>query len=661
MLPTVAEHVRNVQSVVRARNPHAIARPYIADSWIRCSNIYELDPAAPRMPAAVTQSELESRRGRLEDLVQVARIEMVNLYQQLAGSGYALVLTDRDGVVLDVFGDPDFVQTASRGGLTAGAIWSERFQGTNGMGTCIVERTPIMVHHTEHFFARNIGLTCSASPIFNHDGELVAVLDASGHSRLAQQHTLALVNMSAQMIENRTFMRRLQDRHLLRFHSRPEFLGTLSEGVLAFDACGRLIAANRPAAFQLGVASQSDLHGRHMHELFGVSLASICEISNRKSYHPTPVFSVKSGSRFFAIAQRPAALTGRTAFVAGGLGPEDLGDSPPGALAALEALDTGDPHLSRVIAQARRALQGDVALLLQGESGVGKSVLASALHAAGARADKPFLEIDCANLPALQRDESGAADALPTWLVKAQGGTIFFDSVDELSTEQQGRLLKLFDAIERERLPQVLRGNPGCPGLDIGLISASRTPLAEAVRKGLMREDFYYRIAGLTLELPSLRERTDLRTLIERLVREMLKPNESVDFDDPLLQALARFRWPGNIRQLRNVLRNLLYLRDDNRLRLADAPLEIRNGSHEAAGTTDPGNLSEDAVRSGDTPALEFVALNPLDAAERQALLRELELHHWGISKVARSLGMSRNTLYRKMERLKLRGLSKRA
>ena len=112
MLPNVAEHVRNVFSVVRAKNPHAGARPYIADSWIRCSNDYQLDPATQRDPATVKGDELDSRRSRLEDLMQFAKIEMVNLYQQLAGSGYAILLTDRDGVLLDLFGDPSFTGAA---------------------------------------------------------------------------------------------------------------------------------------------------------------------------------------------------------------------------------------------------------------------------------------------------------------------------------------------------------------------------------------------------------------------------------------------------------------------------------------------------------------------------------------------------------------------
>lgn len=656
MLSNVAEHVRNVYSVVRAKNPHANARPYIADSWIRCSNDYHLDPAVKRDPATVKRDELDTRRNKLEDLMQVAKIEMVNLYQQLAGSGYAIMLTDRDGVMLDLFGDPSFTAPARSAGLIPGAIWSERFQGTNGMGTCLVERTPIYVHHAEHFFASNIGLTCSASPIFDHEGNLVAVLDASGISRLAQQHTLALVNMSAQMIENRTFIRRLQDKHLVRFHSRPEFVGTLSEGVVAFDVGGRVLAANRHASFQLGFQRSQDLVGKPIAELFNVSLPALCETSTKKSFHPTPIFEAKRGSRFFAVAQRPANHNGRTAFVAGGVSHSrrQANRLAGGAGSLLDEMDTGDSVMAKVIADARRAIQRDVAVLLQGETGVGKSMLARAMALTGPRGDKPFVIVDCSGLSS-QNIEAGlfGTDSAGGKLGQAHGGTLFLDEVADLSLSAQGRLLRLLDEGESACValgrPSGQTDTSTPTRIDFRLICSSRMNLAQRVERGLMREDFFYRISGVTLELPVLRKRSDIRTLTEVLLKDLLSADESVDIDDALLQAIVRHSWPGNIRQLRNSLRAMLALRDDDRLGLADAPSDLRQESAH-------GNHGEDA---GQTETGEPLSLNPLDAAERKALLHELEQHHWGISKVARVLGMSRNTLYRKMERLNLKDPTK--
>jgi transcriptional regulator of acetoin/glycerol metabolism len=194
-------------------------------SWLRCLNEYGLDPDSGADPVVVSRQDLLARKEENLELVSFADVEMANLYQQLAGSGYSIILTDRDGVLLSYYGDPSFKRAASRAGLVPGAAWSERHGGTNGMGTCLLERAPVIVHREQHFLTRNRGLTCCAAPVFDPRGELIAVLDASGESDRAQQHTLVLVNMSAQMIENRLFLHRFRDAFVVRFHSRPELVG----------------------------------------------------------------------------------------------------------------------------------------------------------------------------------------------------------------------------------------------------------------------------------------------------------------------------------------------------------------------------------------------------------------------------------------------------
>jgi sigma-54 dependent transcriptional regulator, acetoin dehydrogenase operon transcriptional activator AcoR len=323
MLEIAVEHVKRVHSVVRGRieSEHALGTPSphhravhhpgttnrITQSWIRCLNEYKLDPGSSIEPEVVSAAELQERQEKLADVQAVAKVEMANLYQQLAGSGYAIILTDRDGVLLNYFGDPAFTHAASRTGLMPGALWTERVQGTNGMGTCLFERRPLTVHQDEHYLSRNIGLSCAAAPIFDHEGDLVGVLDASGESRLAQQHTLALVNMSVQMIENRVFLHRFRHEYIVRFHNRPEFVGTLSEGAVALSVTGKVLAATRCALFQLGLRSHEDIVGRDIGELFNVTFCGLIDSSIRKSAHPVPVFETRSGARFFAVMYQPVA------------------------------------------------------------------------------------------------------------------------------------------------------------------------------------------------------------------------------------------------------------------------------------------------------------------------------------------------------------------
>ncbi len=264
MLQPIGSHARYIQSVLRgtARDEGSGTPDYVKRSWLRCLTQYHLDPQSQREPYVLPRDERLARKERNLELVSFADAEMAHLYHQLAGSGYSIILTDRDGVLLDYYGDLSFRNAAFRTGLVLGAVWSEEHGGTNGMGTCLFERAPLIIHRDQHFFSRNTGLTCCAAPIFDYRGDLVAVLDASGESDRAQQHTLVLVNMSAQMIENRLFLYRFKDEFVVRFHSRPELVGTWGEGIIALDASGAIAALDRNALFQLGVKSAAERHRR---------------------------------------------------------------------------------------------------------------------------------------------------------------------------------------------------------------------------------------------------------------------------------------------------------------------------------------------------------------------------------------------------------------
>lgn len=240
-------------------------------------------------------------------LLSFARAEMANLYQQLAGSGFAVLLTDPEGVVLNYVSDPEFADGADAG-MMPGALWSERYQGTNGIGTCLTIKQPIVIHHAQRFLASNTGLTCSAAPIRDHEGNVLAVLDASSYSHRAQQHTLALVNMSAQALENRLFLWRFKNESVLRFHTRPEFVSTLGEREIALSGSDMVLADNTSAVFQLGCRSRLDLVGKSIGEVFDLSMDSLLESGAMSRVLPIPVHEIMHGNRFFVITQPPESL-----------------------------------------------------------------------------------------------------------------------------------------------------------------------------------------------------------------------------------------------------------------------------------------------------------------------------------------------------------------
>jgi transcriptional regulator of acetoin/glycerol metabolism len=637
----IADHVRSVYSAVSGdRRGHD---DLVSRSWARCLEDYGLDPARSAEPRVLDAAQMKQRVARLEDLLACAKLEMANLYQQLADSELAVLLTDTQGVVLSVVGDPGFTRSAARHGMREGAVWSEQEQGTNGMGTCLVERSPLVIHRDQHFLARNIQFTCTAAPILDASGELAAVLDVSSQSRLMQQYSTVLVGMAATTIENRMLLSRHRRDHVVRFHSRPEFVYTLHEGELALSADGRVLAANRSALLQLGLARFDEILGCDIRQLFNVTLPDLVGRSVRSSFHPVTVYGARRGSRFFAVAQPPqrSAPAARDAAERPALARAPAAEPDGGA--RLAGLEFGDPRMAANVRRALKVVDRGIPVLLAGQTGTGKELFARAFHAASQRAAGPFVALNCAAIPEnlieseLFGYKSGAftgasREGRRGKILQANGGTLFLDEIGDMPYNLQARLLRVLE--EREVVPL---GGEAPVAVDIQLVSATHRNLEEMVGRGEFREDLYYRLQGITLDLPPLRERADLRQIITQALRDEAEGREA-DIDDAALRALEAHAWPGNIRQLRTVLRTALALAEENRITLRDLPEELARGRRAREEREAPGP-----------------ALNPLQGAERDALLAELERCQWNVTLAAQKLNTSRNTIYRKMKRLEIR------
>ncbi|MCG7905937.1 MAG: sigma-54-dependent Fis family transcriptional regulator [Candidatus Thiodiazotropha taylori] len=570
--------------------------------------------------------------------MDIARIEMTDLYQQLAGSGHAIMLTDKDGILLNFIGDPQFTDAAAHAGMQLGAVWSETVQGTNGMGTCLIEQKPLVIHKQSHFFARNASLTCSAAPIFDPHGEILAVLDASSESKMAQQHTMVLLNMSAQVIENRVFFCAMREAFVLRFHSRSEFISTLGEGAIAFNSEGEIQAINRSAMFQLNLESPHEIVGHHIQQHFTTSLTSLLKQANS---HAFPVRETQHGKRFFATLQLPekTCRNQRRSAPWEAKGSQLKPTSSP-APDALNALHFNEPRMARNVKTAIKLIERDIPCMLFGETGTGKEMFARALHNASSRYNNAFVAVNCASLPEslIESELFGYRPGAFTGanregsrgkILQADGGTLFLDEIGDMPLHLQARLLRVLE--EREVTPL---GGEKPVRVSIKLISATHHDIQSMVEEGTFREDLYYRLHGLSLTMPALRDRTDKVDLIKHLGQLEAGTNEALEWEPEALKILENFRWPGNIRQLRNVMRTVTALCEENRVTPEDLPDEVRE-------TTFYDELSE----SSEAP------LNALAIAERDALLVELEEMHWNISRVAKKLDLSRNTLYRRMKR----------
>lgn len=600
-----------------------------------------------REPLVIESDDLAERSERLSRLLSIAKLEMTNLYQQVANSGYAILLTDSDGVVLNYVGDPRFNDTAARSGLHRGAVWTEAAQGTNGMGTCLIERKPLVIHHTEHFFAKHTGLTCSSAPIFDPHGSMVAVLDASSESSMAQQHTMVLVNMSAQMIENRVFLCTYKDNYIARFHSRPEFVSTLGEGTLAFDAAGRILSANRSAMFQLGIPSLADIIGRSISETFNLPLNALMDLATKQPFQPIPLHCAHDGRRFFAIVQRPERDHATRVALSSRAPAPSRERSAQNVECPLDHLEFGDIQMRRNIRQAKKILGRNIPVILYGETGTGKGLFARNLHMSGPFAEKPFVAVNCASIPEtlIESELFGYKPGAFTGasrqgsrgkIVQANGGTLFLDEIGDMPLALQARLLRVLE--EKEVVPL---GGDAPVKVDINIISATHRALQDLIAEGRFREDLYYRLHGIAVSLPPLRDRSDKEPLIKYLIRQEAPDDACIEIDPEAMRVLTRYRWPGNIRQLCNALRTMLALCETGRITLDDLPQELHRVDEPLS----------DSVEQAPELSCDDDTENPLAAAEKMVLLRQLGGMRWNVTKVARQLNMSRNSIYRKMKR----------
>lgn len=657
MAIAVSQHMAAVQA--RARGDTA---DFIAGSWYRCLRDYGLDPARVELDV-LSANALSEHRDELGEVVTIARAEMENLAAQIAGSGYALLLTDAKGVILYNRVEQALQSGFRAAGLWDGADWSETRQGTNGIGTCIVEHRPVTVHCEDHFAARHTTLSCSAAPIRNAAGELLAVLDASSvqceGARSGQTHTVALVSMSARLIEKCIFLNAHRSDLVLRFHSRPEFVGLIHDGMVALDHAGRILAVDGSAACQLGFEDRQSLIGRQIGEVFDIDADTLNERAVDMAQTVWPMHEIQRGRRYFATVRAASERRG----VATRVTVARSGDSALRVSAVRRHQARGfadlqglDARMTENVRRAKRVADRQVQIMLCGETGTGKEVFARAIHAASRRAASPFVAVNCAAIPeSLIESElfgykggafTGARrDGMRGKIMQSSGGTLFLDEIGDMPVELQTRLLRVLE--EREVLPL---GSETPIHVDLNVVSATHADLNRQVETGRFREDLFYRLNGLTLTLPAVRERSDRQALLQSVLALEHDGDLPIRVEGEALDALARYQWPGNIRQMRNVLRTALALCDDYVIRIGDLPPEITDARRDegkvgGASTGETGSARED---------------NPLDCAERAVLLAALDEHQWNITNTAVQLEMSRNTLYRKMKKHHIQAAQRR-
>ncbi|MFP3549911.1 sigma-54-dependent Fis family transcriptional regulator [Paraburkholderia sp. SIMBA_049] len=638
------QHVDRVRGAIEGRLPAPANSSRLVSSWQRSYEQYQLDPSSVIGPRVLTTSELREVQGKEEAFLRASGQCLTRLHDMIRVADYCVMLTDAHGVTIDYRIDRDRRGDFKHAGLYIGSCWSEREEGTCGVANVLTDLAPITVHKTDHFRAAFTTLTCSASPIFSLTGELIGVLDASAvqspDNRDSQRLVFQLVRQSAALIEDGYFLNQTTQHWVIFGHQSRNFVEAQPEVLIAFDECGNIAASNRKA--QECIAGLSG--PRHVDEIFDTSAVHLHDVARTDTIVPLRLRA--TGAVLYARIRAPLKRTSRVAPVMSSSSAVNA-SSDAHADTSLDAisrfLHSRDSRIARNAEVALRIAGKHLPILILGETGVGKEVFAQALHESGARRAKPFVAVNCGAIPdsLIESELFGYAPGAFTGarsrgargkIAQANGGTLFLDEIGDMPLNLQTRLLRVL--AEGEVLPL---GSDAPVRVDIDVICATHRDLARMVDEGTFREDLFYRLSGATLHMPPLRERADVLDVVRAVFdEEAQSAGHVLTLDARLAERLARFSWPGNIRQLRNVLRYACAVCDATRV-------ELRHVSPDVAALLAP---DETAPRP---------ALAGLDD-ERARIVDALTRHQWRPNAAAEALGMSRATLYRRIAKLGIVG-----
>ncbi len=532
----------HLTEIDRVLSGQAIGRDaVVAQSWRRCIEQYGMDPAKPTPAHIVTDTQLREHREQSERLIAIARNGLEALFRQIAGQKYVLLLADAKGVTVDYFGDPKFEDELRRAGLYLGSNWSEQLAGTCGVGSCLVTKQAITIHQMDHFDLTHTPLSCTAAPIFDTRGNLVAVLDISllrsPQPKISQSLALNLVTASVRRVEMANLMAMNRGDWVLRFSTSPEFLDVDPEAAVALDGSGRIIGMTHAAQTILARQCATVL-GERIDRFFDLTVDTLPDLMRGR---PTEdrLITLRDGQGMFGHAIAPQSERLPT-------------HAPQGAATlAFQSIGGADPAIQRLIAEAARLAPTSIPVLVTGETGAGKERLIRAIHASQP-GNRPFVTLTAAT----------GIDDWPALAETAQTGTLFIDAPEDLPSEAQARLLRLvsgFDALPTRRRPR--------------LLTATAADLAGRVRGGQFRSDLFFRLAAVTLMLPPLRLRQDFDWLLNRLMRQFshLRP-DSLRLSPAARAELQSRNWPGNLRELANTLEVAVALAEGAVIDLPDLP-----------------------------------------------------------------------------------------
>jgi transcriptional regulator with PAS, ATPase and Fis domain len=683
--------------------------PAIALSRRRCAERGLPRELARLLPSAdVPPPEAEAALARV---LAFARPAMEDVYQFIEGSRTVIGFADTEARILDLVGDRALTDELSAAGLRVGASVSEACAGTNGVALTLDAAFPTLVSGDAHYCALLTPYCTAAAPVHDSLGGLVGALFAFAPAIEGPAHLLGMVSAVATALSGELRMNLWLGSANELLSELNAILQTLSEGILLLQPDGMVSQMNARAGHLLGL-TPARATGRRLADLVEIPPALGDALRLGRELHDEEVTFIARGNRVTCLCTlRGIAASAALGTMASfhdlsdpdprkGLpqrGAPGLSVSPAGTsggyvltLRSIERVQRlvhrmsgaqarmrfgnivgQSPTLLEAVRLARIAAEGTSTVLLHGETGTGKEIFAQSIHNGSARADGPFVAINCAAIPRelisseLFGYEGGAftgADRMgrPGKFELANGGTLFLDEIGDMPRDLQTSLLR---AIETRSVVRV--GGQHVTPVDVRIIAATHRDLAEDVRLGSFRSDLFFRLNVFPIEVPALRERPGdvpnlLRYVLQRLSTRLNRP---LGVETDALAALDAYAWPGNVRELENVIERAVYVSDRAAITLADLPDAIRAawrgrelqstqpGAHAQYGALGATPAAALAARQGLVPAHHDLR-HESEAAELQLIQQVLRSAGGNMTQAAAQLGVSRTTLWRKLRHL---------
>ncbi|HEB28682.1 MAG TPA: sigma-54-dependent Fis family transcriptional regulator [Porticoccus sp.] len=613
-------------------------RPVIRDSWERCMDGH-VDPLVAKRSLDLNEDQLQNLKQQNQELISASDIIMCEVKELLAESGTIMHLVAPSGTILNYEGDPATLELAHNYRLAPGANWSEHATGTNAIGTALKNAAPVQVHAFEHYCENISRWTCSAAVIRDpFEKRLLGAVNISGLEDTLHDYCLALALSGARRIEGQFAQLKLAKRDTLLGVTINRLTSSGNDGVLLFDLDGKLVRAN-PQADRVLAARGMRINLTPYNPIltlneegnyFAESVSVLNQIDQRWI---EPVIHQGESIGYLAVISLPSRH------------PQAISSNSPASTPAPDET-TGFSRLigqSRIfqttVQQAKRLAKAPIPVLLQGETGVGKELFARAMHEEGKTQHGEFVALNCGGLSRdllagelfghVEGAFTGARrGGMPGKIEAANGGTLFLDEIGEMPLDLQPMFLRVLQESEICRV-----GETRPRKVNLRLIAATNRDLSQEVAEGRFRMDLYYRISSMTLTVPALRERKgDVSLLAENIYAHLIEQHSGGDrrLSKPLLELLEKHSWPGNIRELSNLITAAFFLSDQEELRPEDLPNDFMASSAEAA---------------------DEEGSNPLDLAEKDVITRAIREQGGNLTKVAKQLNIAKSTLYIKLKK----------